>query len=73
MYRMYVHRERHKDIYEYMEGVKDRMRGEILRLAVRLYINMQGNQLVRNTNHPTKLGTEVPAITHKITDALPFG
>ncbi len=70
---MYVHPERHKDIYEYMEGIKSLMRGEILRSAVRLYIHIRGNQLVGNGKYPPELREEAPAITQKLTDASPFG
>ena len=62
MYRMYVHPERHKDIYDYMEGTKSPMRGEILRSAVRLYIYMQGNQLVGNINHAPESRVEAIAV-----------
>ena len=70
---MYVHPERHKDIYKYMEGIESLMRGEILRSAVRLYIHIRGNQLVGNGKFLSELREEAPSITQKLTDALPFG
>jgi hypothetical protein len=76
MYRVYVHPERHKDIYEYLERLDNSMRGEIIRAAVRLYIHFQGNKLFAtaaqvssNTVGPK---TEPPEITHDLTQALPF-
>ncbi len=77
MYRIYVHPERHKDIYDYLEGIDNSMRGEIIRAAVRLYILLQGNRLSEtisqsNSNAPGSK-TEPPEITHDLTQALPFG
>ena len=77
MYRMYVHPERHRDIYEYLEGIDNSMRGEIIRAAVRLYIHIRGDKLVVNVRQPNSnapgSNTEAPEITHDLTEALPFG
>ena len=77
MYRMYVHPERHKDIYEYLEKIDSPMRGEIIRAAVRLYIHLQGNKLFASAGQASSNAsgpkTEPPEITHDLTQALPFG
>ena len=76
-YRIYVHPERHKDIYEYLEGIDNSMRGEIIRAAVRLYVHIRGNRFVGIAEQPNSsargLNTEAPEITQDLTHALPFG
>ena len=77
MYRIYVHPERHKDIYEYLEGIDNSMRGEIIRAAVRLYVHIRGNKFVGNAeqfnSNAPGLRPEAPEITQDLTHALTFG
>ncbi len=77
MYRMYIHPERHKDIYEYLEKIDHPMRGEIIRAALRLYILLQGNKLSwdprQASSNANGVRTQAPEITHDLNEAFPFG
>ncbi len=46
-YRIYINVEKHKDIYECLEGIPRSLRGEFIRTAIRL--------LIKNTNSMNKM------------------
>jgi hypothetical protein len=39
MYRIYINVEKHKDIYECLEGIPKPLRGEFIRTAIRFLMN----------------------------------
>jgi hypothetical protein len=49
-YRIYINVEKHKDIYECLEGIPRPLRGEFIRTAIRFLMN--------NTNSMNSLRTE---------------
>jgi hypothetical protein len=49
-YRIYINVEKHKDIYECLEGIPRSLRGEFIRTAIRFLMN--------NTNSISNLRTE---------------
>ena len=39
MYRIYINVEKHKDIYECLEGIPRPLRGEFIRTSIRFFMN----------------------------------
>ena len=62
-YKIHIDTVKHKDIYEYLEGLKKPVRAEMIRAAIRLVIFNQRNQAV--TQNPQKAIPDPPPLLRK--------
>ena len=64
-YKIYIDTIRHKDIYEYLEGLKKPVRAEMVRAAIRLVIFNQSNQAIIQNSQKMKTILDPPPLLRK--------
>jgi hypothetical protein len=64
-YKIYIDTVKHRDIYEYLEGLKKPARAEMIRAAIRLVIFNQRNLAVIQSSQKTKAIPDPPPLLRK--------
>ena len=64
-YKIHIDTVKHRDIYEYLEGLKKPVRAEMVRAAIRLVIFNQKNQAIIKNSQKTKTIPDPPPLLRK--------
>jgi len=64
-YKIHIDTVKHKDIYEYLEGLKKPVRAEMIRAAIRLVIFNQKNQAIIQNFPKMKMIPDPPPLLRK--------
>ena len=64
-YKIHIDTVKHKDIYEYLEGLKKPIRAEMIRAAIRFVIFNQRNLAVLQNSQKTKAVPDPPPLLRK--------
>jgi hypothetical protein len=64
-YKIHIDTIKHKDIYDYLEGLKKPVRTEMIRAAIRLAIFNQRNQAIVQNSQKAKALPEPPPLLRK--------
>jgi len=64
-YKIHIDTVKHRDIYEYLEGLKKPVRAEMIRAAIRLVIFNQRNQAAIQNSQRMKTTPDPPPLLRK--------